>query len=250
MEKEMLRCLLGSLFLSVFTVCTANAQKINELTQAEVNDGWQLLFDGKTTNGWHSFNRTEVLSPWKVKNGELNFKITKEGERGWDLVTDEEFENFDLRLEWKISKGGNSGVFFGVKEGAEYGWASSTGIEMQLLDNIEGADRHDPKHLAGAMYDLIDASQTSKPKPVGQWNESRILKKDGQVTFYLNGIVTANVYMGGCEWADLIAKSKWNGSDKYNGEDIGKFQKGKIALQDHFDEVSFRNIKIKKLEEK
>lgn len=223
-------------------------QRQNTLSETEIKDGWELLFDGKTTKGWHSFNYKEVLPSWSVNKGELNFKIKKEGDRGWDLVTDQEFDNFDLRIEWKISKGGNSGIFYGVKEGTEYGWASSTGVEMQILDNIDGADRHDPKHLAGAMYDLIDASNTSKPKSVGEWNETRILKNNGQITFWLNGIVTANIYMGGYEWEELVSKSKWNGADKLNGADFGKFQKGKIALQDHFDEVSFRNIKIKKLD--
>ncbi|MDR1864071.1 MAG: DUF1080 domain-containing protein [Bacteroidales bacterium] len=223
------------------------AQKPNTLSKAEKRDGWQLLFDGKTTKGWHSFNQQSVLSPWKVRAGTLNFKITREGERGGDLLTDEEFENFDLRLEWKIGKGGNSGIFYGVKEGAEYGWVSSTGVEMQILDNIDGADRHNPKHLAGAMYDLVDASQASRPKPVGEWNEVRILKNSGQVTFWLNGIITARVDMNSVEWTQMLRNSKWNGADKFNGEDFGKFRKGRIALQDHFDEVSFRNIKIKRL---
>jgi hypothetical protein len=222
-------------------------QKSNTLTLDEIKEGWMLLFDGKTTNGWHSFNHKEVLSPWKVTNGELNLKITKDGERGWDLVTDDEFENFDLYLEWKISKAGNSGIFLGVKEGEEYGWASSTGIEMQVLDNNDAPDRLNPSHLAGAMYDLIDATKTSKPKPVGEWNEVRILKNNNQITFRLNGIVTADVHWGGKEWNDLVLRSKWNDADKYNGQDFGKFKKGKIALQDHLDEVSYRNIKIKKL---
>lgn len=210
-------------------------------------EGWQLLFDGQTTNGWHSFNNEKVLPAWRVENGELVLRITDDGERGWDLVTDEEFEDFDLRLEWKISKGGNSGIFFGVKEGPEYGWASSTGVEMQVLDNIEGADRGNPKHLAGAMYDLIDASNSSKPRPVGQWNEVRIFKNDGKVTFWLNGIITAQIDMNSVAWKELVNNSKWNGADQYNGSDFGKFSKGRIALQDHFDGVYYRNIRIKRL---
>ncbi len=237
----------GVFILLVCLGSSVKAQNLNTLTPKEIKEGWQLLFDGKTTYGWHSFNHTKALSAWKVRNGKLIFKITKKGERGWDLVTNEEFEDFDLRIEWKISKGGNSGIFYGVKEGSEYGWASSTGVEMQILDNEYGADRTNPKHLAGAMYDLIDASQTSKPKPVGQWNQSRILKKDGYVTFYLNGIITAHVFVRGREWTELLRKSKWYGADKYNGADFAKFDKGKIALQDHFDKVSFRNMKIKRL---
>lgn len=229
------------LLMVLFTVSTISAQKANTLTPEEVKDGWKLLFDGKTANGWRSYNGTEFPSAWTVKNGELNFKKA-EGKKGGDIITNEEFDNFDLRMEWKISKGGNSGIFIGVKESPDYPWAFITGIEMQVLDNIDGADRHDPSHLAGAMYDLIDAGEASNPKPVGQWNEVRILKKDGQITFWLNGIVTANVFSDGAEWDELVNNSKFKGSD------FGKFQKGKIALQDHGDEVSFRNIKIKPFE--
>lgn len=230
------------LFIPVF----AFGQKHNTLSESEIKEGWKLLFDGQTTNGWHSFNHPQTLPAWSVKNGELTLKNQKDS-RGLDIVTDEEFDNFDLCLEWKISKGGNSGIFFGVKEGSEYGWASSTGVEMQVLDNKGGADRNDPKHLAGAMYDLIDAATTSQPKPAGQWNKVRILKNNGQVTLWLNDIVTANIYMDGYEWKGLVAKSKWKNADKKNGSDFGKFKKGKIALQDHSDEVAYRNIKIKKL---
>lgn len=227
-----------TLLLVVFAVGTVNAQKANTLTAEEVKEGWKLLFDGKTSTGWRSYNGTGFPSAWTTNGGELKFKKA-EGKKGGDIVTEEEFDNYDLRMEWKISKGGNSGIFIGVKEHPDYKWAFVTGIEMQVLDNIDAADRHDPSHLAGSMYDLIDAKETSKPKAVGEWNEVRILKKDGQVTFWLNGVVTANVFLGGAEWKELVNNSKFKGSD------FGKFQKGKIALQDHGDEVAFRNIKIK-----
>lgn len=236
-------------FCTIISLLTSNevvGQKQNTLTESEIKEGWQLLFDGKTTNGWHSFNQSEALPAWSVKNGELTLKNEKDS-KGLDIVTNEEFDNFDLCLEWKISKGGNSGIFYGVKEGSDYGWASSTSVEMQVLDNKDGADRNDPTHLAGAMYDLINAKTTSQPKPAGQWNKVRILKNNGQVTFWLNDIVTANVFMNGYEWKELVAKSKWKNADKKNGADFGKFQKGKIALQDHSDEVAYRNIKIKKI---
>lgn len=227
-----------TLLLMLFAMGAISAQKANVLTDEEVKDGWKLLFDGKTVNGWHAYGGKAFPTAWTVKNGALNFKKA-DGKAGGDIVSDGEFDNYDLRLEWQISKGGNSGIFIGVKETPEYSSAFSTGIEMQVLDNIDGADRHDPTHLAGAMYDLIDAGQTSKTKPIGQWNEVRILKKDGHITFWLNGVVTASVYTGGAEFLELVENSKFKGSD------FGKYQKGKIALQDHGDEVSYRNIKIK-----
>lgn len=231
-----------SLFLAgCLSIAVLSAQKVNKLTRQEKKEGWKLLFDGKTTAGWHTFNNDRVCKGWYVENGELTFSLPEdESERG-DIVTDAEYENFDLRLEWKISKGGNSGIFFSVKEGKQYGYSSSTGVEMQVLDNIDGADRHDPKHLAGALYDLISASETSNPKPVGEWNSVRILKKDGHITFWLNDVITADIQMYGDEWNDLVNNSKFRGSD------FGRFSKGKIALQDHFDHVSYRNIKIKEL---
>lgn len=227
--------------MMLFTVTALQAQKANTLTQEEIKDGWKLLFDGKTTDGWHAYNGTQVPSAWTVKGGALNFK-KGDGRKGGDIVSEIELDNYDLRLEWKISKGGNSGIFLGVQENPNYRSAFDTGIEMQVLDNIDGADRHDPTHLAGAMYDLIDAKETSKPKPVGEWNEVRVLKKDGQITFWLNGIVTANAFIGGADWQEMVDNSKFKGSD------FGKFPKGKIALQDHGDEVSYRNIKVKTFE--
>lgn len=227
-----------ALFAMLFAVAALSAQKVNTLTPEEAKDGWKLLFDGKTTAGWHGYNGPAIPSAWTIKDGALNFN--KAGDKqGGDIITDQEFDNFELRLEWKISKGGNSGIFIGVNESPKYQWTSQTGIEMQVLDNIDGADRHDPKHLAGAMYDLIDAKATSKPKPVGEWNEVRILKQDGQVTFWLNGIMTANAYTRGADWLQMVAGSKFKGSD------FGTFQKGKIALQDHGNEVWYRNIRIK-----
>lgn len=222
----------------IFALGSLAAQKVNTLTNEEVKEGWRLLFDGKTVDGWHAYGGKAFPTAWSVQGDALTFK-KEAGKSGGDIISDGEFDNYDLRLEWKISKGGNSGIFIGVKESPKYPVAFSTGIEMQVLDNIDGGDRHDPTHLAGSMYDLIDAGKTSQPKPVGEWNEVRILKRDGHITFWLNGIVTGSVFTNGAEFKELVENSKFKGSD------FGKYQKGKIALQDHGDEVAFRNIKIK-----
>lgn len=207
-----------------------------------VDDQWLSLFDGETTEGWHTYRRDTVGSAWSVQDGALTFnpEVPQEG-RG-DIVTDREFENFELELEWKIGSGGNSGIFIGVKEDEQYGNTYSTGIEMQVLDNISAADNKIDNHLAGTMYDLIGTPELSKPKPLGEWNQVRIRKKDGQVTMWLNGIQTADVTVGSEEWQSLLEKSKFK-----DWEGFAKYPKGKIGLQDHGDPVSFRNIRIMEL---
>lgn len=220
----------------------AFAQKPNALSSKEKKDGWVLLFDGKSTKGWHTFRKDKAAAAWAVQDGALVFNPTADKTERGDLVTDQEYENYDLTIEWKISDGGNSGVIFGINEDPKYGATYETGIEMQVLDNINAGDRFIPDHLAGSLYDLIGGPDVSKPKAVGEWNEARILNKDGQITLWLNGVQTATVAKGSEEWKKLIAESKFNG-----WEGFAKYPKGKIALQDHGNIVSYRNIKIKQL---
>lgn len=218
------------------------AQKPNALSNKEKKDGWVLLFDGKSTKGWHTFQKDKATAAWAVQDGALVFNPAADKTERGDLVTDQEYENYDLIIEWKISDGGNSGVIFGINEDPKYHATYETGIEMQVLDNINAGDRFIPDHLAGSLYDLIGGPEVSKPKAVGEWNEARILNKDGQITLWLNGVQTATVAKGSEEWKKLIAESKFNG-----WEGFAKYSKGKIALQDHGNIVSFRNIKIKQL---
>lgn len=216
------------------------AQVPNSLSKKEKKEGWVLLFDGKSMQGWHTYLRDTVSRGWKVEDGALAFDPST-GERG-DIVTDAEYENFELMIDWKISEGGNSGIIFNIHETPEYRATYNTGIEMQVLDNIKASDRHIPTHLAGSLYDLIGSAEVSKPKPVGEWNTARILQKDGKITLWLNGIQTASVQKGSEEWNTIIAKSKFK-----DWKDFAKYDKGKVALQDHGDIVAYRNIKIKKL---
>src|ERR1700741_1204064 len=122
----------------LFTVC--RAQDPNTLTQKEKKEGWKLLFDGKSTNGWHTYLRDTVGSKWQGRNGFIIFDTTMPRNGGGDIVTDEEFENFELQLEWKISKGGNSGIIFNIQEDPKYRATYLTGPEMQVLDNIDADD--------------------------------------------------------------------------------------------------------------
>ena len=143
------RC--GSITIVSFLLFSFCQIQYNKLTRDEKKDGWQLLFDGKSTRGWHIFQKPETLNPqWKVENGTLT--LTNKG--GGDLVSDQEYENFELSLEWKISKNGNSGIFFNVSENAEFNAPWKTGPEMQILDDDGHPDGKIPTHTSGANYDF------------------------------------------------------------------------------------------------
>jgi len=206
------------------------------------NDGWVSLFDGQTTSGWHTYLRDTVSEAWTVKDGALTFNPDVAREQRGDLVTDGEYENYELELEWQISSGGNSGIIFGVHEDPKFSATYQTGPEMQVLDNIDAEDRKIENHLAGSLYDLIGSPEVSKPKPVGEWNQARIRKNDGQVTLWLNDVQTADITIGTPEWEQLLNASKFK-----DWEGFAKYPKGKIALQDHGNVVAYRNIRIKEL---
>lgn len=218
-------------------------QQPNTLSLKEKKEGWMLLFDGQSTNGWHTYNKTGVAPIWKVVDGSimLDPKARTKG-AGGDLVTDDEFENFEFSTEWRISEEGNSGIIFNIKEDKKYANTYSTGLEMQVLDNIKASDNKKPNHLAGLLYDLSGTADLSKPKPVGQWNLARIIQKNGHLTFYFNGIKTLDIQEGSDEWKNLVANSKFKG-----WADFATTPKGKIAFQDHGHEVAFRNVKIRKM---
>jgi len=208
---------------------------------AEDASGWVSLFDGKTTAGWHSYGNTAATGRWKVADGALCVDTTKKGEGG-DLCTAEEYDNFDFKLEWKISPKGNSGIIFYVNEDtAKYHATYNTGPEMQVLDNDGHPDGKIIKHRAGDLYDLISCSKETV-KPVGEWNEAEIKSKDGKLDFYLNGTNVVSTTMWDDNWKTMVAGSKFKSMPGF-----GIFKKGRIALQDHGNLVWYRNIKIKKL---
>lgn len=206
------------------------------------NDGWVSLFDGQTTNGWHTYLRDTVSAAWSAQDGELRFNPDVPREQRGDIVTDGEYENFELELEWQIASGGNSGIIFSIHENPEFSATYQTGIEMQVLDNIDAGDNKIENHLAGSLYDMIGSKEVSQPKPVGEWNQARIRKNNGQITLSLNGVQTADVTIGTPEWEQVLNASKFK-----DWEGFAKYPKGKIALQDHGDVVAYRNIRIKEL---
>lgn len=206
---------------------------------------WISLFDGQTLNGWSKYGGGEVGKAWKVENGELFLDATNKA--GWqtgdggDIVTNEEFENFHLKYEWKIAQNGNSGVMFYVHEAPEFQYPWNTGPEMQVLDNAGHPDAKIISHRAGDLYDLIVSSEETV-KPYGEWNQAEIIANNGKLDLVLNGKTIVSTTMWTPEWEALIAKSKFKDMAGF-----GKYKKGKIALQDHGDLVHFRNIVIKKL---
>jgi len=220
-------------------VTTENAVN-NGLTKQESKDGWVSLFDGKTTNGWHTYNSDGVSQNWKVVDGALVMDPSS-GAHG-DIVTDKEYTDYELSVEWRISEAGNSGIIFNVKEDKAFSATYNTGLEMQVLDNIKAGDNKKENHLAGLLYDLSGTADLSKPKPVGEWNQARIVQKQGHLTLYFNGVKTFDMQQGTDEWKNLVANSKFK-----DWKNFDLTPSGKIAFQDHGHEVAFRNIKIKSL---
>ncbi|GGA88799.1 3-keto-disaccharide hydrolase [Puia dinghuensis] len=220
------------------------AQAPNTLTKKEKKEGWKLLFDGKTTQGWHTYLRDTVGSKWQVKEDALVFDPSQPAGGGGDIVTNDEYENYELNLEWRISKGGNSGIIFDVQESPKHRATYETGPEMQVLDNKDASDNKKQNHLAGCLYDMAGDSTVSKPKPIGEWNQVRLIQDKGHLTFWLNGIKTFDGQIGSDEWNKMIAGSKFRNPEF---ADFAKVAKGKIALQQHPGSSGWRNIKIRLL---
>ncbi|WP_300600377.1 DUF1080 domain-containing protein [Niabella sp.] len=219
----------------------ANEASENTLSKKEKAAGWKLLFDGKTTAGWHTYGATAPGTAWQAVDGTLQLDGEAKSGRG-DLVSDEEYGNFELQLDWKISQKGNSGVCLYVidnKDKYKYMWY--TGPEMQILDNEGHPDGKITKHRAGDLYDIIKSS--SEPvKAVGEWNHVVIKSLNGKLDFYLNGVHIIDTHMWDDNWRALVAQSKFK-----NLPDFAAFKSGRIGLQDHGNTVWFRNIKIRRL---
>lgn len=218
----------------------------NTLTDDEKKDGWQLLFDGVSAKGWHEYGGAPVSELWKVSDGALRFdadlKKSSQIKEDRNLVTDADYANFHLKLEWRVDTGSNSGVMIYVNEDTtKYKKPYETGPEMQVLDNERHPDAKIPKHRAGDLYDLIACSKETV-KPALEWNQAEIVAKDGQLDLFLNGTNVVSTKMWDDNWKKMIANSKFK-----NMPGFGIFKTGKICLQDHGNTVWFRDIKIKQL---
>ena len=207
---------------------------ISSVTAAETKDGWEPLFDGKTTKGWRGFKKPEFPKQgWVIEDGVLHHR-PKAG--GGDIITEASYDEFELTFEWKIGEGANSGLKYFILE--ERG--QPIGHEYQLIDDKRHPDaKLTPKRTTASFYDVL-APQSASPKPAGEWNESRILVKGNHVEHWLNGSKTVDYELGSAELKAVIAKSKFK-----DVKGFGEKVKGHILLQDHGDEVWFRNIKMR-----
>lgn len=207
---------------------------------------WTVLFDGTSLDGWKEYQKDDISDAWKIEDDILVFHPPKDRQKGeiHDLVTEREFTDFILSLDWKISEGGNSGVMWGVNEDGQYKKPYHTGPEIQVLDNERHPDaKAGITHQAGSLYDMVGPSK-DVAKPAGEWNTMVITVNNGekQGSVALNGEEIVTFPLGNEKWNTMVSKSKFADWDSF-----GKFIEGKIVLQDHGDKVSYRNIKIKEL---
>jgi hypothetical protein len=218
----------------------------NGMSPEEAKEGWISLFDGLSVKGWHKYGGAPVGAAWKVSDGTLWLDASEKEnwqiKNGGDIISDEEYDNFHLKLEWKIDTCGNSGMMFYVHEDTtKYKYPWETGPEMQVLDNKCHPDSKIIKHRAGDLYDLISCSKETV-KPALEWNLAEIKSLNGKLEFYLNGEMVVTTTLWDDNWKKMVAASKF-----VKMPDFGTYKKGHIALQDHGNNVWYRNIRIKKL---
>lgn len=220
--------------------------EVNTLSKTEKAEGWILLFDGKTTDQWRGYGKTDFPKGWTINDNAIQCIGSGKGEagQGGDIITKEKYKNFELTLEWKISEGGNSGIFYLAQEiPGEPIWKSAP--EMQVLDNAKHPDAKlgvDGNRQAGSLYDLIPA-KPQNAKPAGEWNTVKIMVYKGTVVHYQNGVKVLEYHLWTDDWKKMCANSKFKDFNYF----VDTATEGYIGLQDHGDDVWYRNIKIKKL---
>ncbi len=241
------RLCLAALALGWSAGAAVASPEANSLSAAERKAGWRLLFDGKTTTGWRGFNRPGMPDGgWVVRDGTLG-RVRGPGDKNapGDIITIDEFENFELSVDYRITSGGNSGIKYLVDERMVKQGHSGLGFEYQVLDDQNADDASkgkDGNHAAGALYDLIAPATDKRINPAGQWNSIRLIVSGPHIEHWLNGRKVVEYNRPSPELKALIAGSKYKDIPGF-----GQAARGHLLLQDHPGEVAFRNIKLRSL---
>jgi hypothetical protein len=253
----MKKLLLGFIIIALMTLSMSCSQKVqkdalglcaeidktdapNTLTSTEKKDGWKLLFDGKTTDGWHGYNLKVFPDCWAIEDGSFTMNTTGSAE-SLDIITNKMYRNFALSLEYKLTRAANSGIIFQVIEDPKYKFPYETGPEFQVIDHQNWPDSLADWQMNGANYAMYPP--IAKPyKELGDWNQLFLVVNGNSVTQILNGVVVVKYEKNSEEWTKLRNSGKWTAFP-----DWGKFDEGYISLQNHGTKVWYRSIKIKEL---
>ncbi len=230
--------------LTAFLLVQGCSSGINELSKEEISEGWELLFNGQDLNNWKNYNSDET-GGWIIEDGCLEAKGDGSDGNGY-IVTRKQYASFDLKFDWKIAEGGNSGVLYHVIESPRFSTPYLTGPEYQLIDDIGFPEKLEEWQKAGADYAMYIPDPSKKRlNPAGEWNSSRILFDNGHVEHWLNGEKILEFEAWTDEWFELKNSGKW-----VNAPEYGLSSTGYISLQDHGSKVWFRNMKIREIPER
>jgi hypothetical protein len=252
MKKIFFNLIVGLIIAIVIAACNnSNTEKTSAgdsaMTEKKNEPGtnkgeWISLFDGKTLNGWHGFNKTGEIKNWDIEDGAMTCLGAAKDAHGGDIVSTNEYENFELTWDWKVTKGANSGVMYHVIENPKYQAPYETGPEYQIIDDIGFPAKLEEWQKAGSDYAMYVANDKKKLKPVGEWNSSKIVFDKGHVEHWLNGEKIVEFQAWNDDWTKKKNEGKWK-----DYPDYGSAKKGGIALQDHGNKVFYKNIMIRVL---